>query len=267
VTSTAVQISANDERTVGSIGVVLRDIARSGVAGLLTGVLVAGIGGRVVMRVAALLVPSATGRFTENGNRIGEITAGGSFALLLVGVFFGLAGAVVWVVVRPWLPSGTRTRALVAAPVAVALTAVGLIHGFNPDFRILHHDVATVAMLLLLVGIAGVSIALFDSWLDRRIPVAGASPVSDAIYLTLSVAGAGLILPPVLAAYLGGETALGLALLVVGLATLAVWAYRYQGKPRPAWLTAAGRVALLGAVLVGVLALAPDVGQALGLRV
>jgi ATP-binding cassette subfamily F protein 3 len=42
---------------------------------LLTGLLVAGLGGRLVMRAAALLEPSAIGRFTENGNQIGEIYA------------------------------------------------------------------------------------------------------------------------------------------------------------------------------------------------
>lgn len=45
-----------------------RDITRGGLAGLIVGVLLAGIGGRVVMRLAALLVPAADGAFTENGN-------------------------------------------------------------------------------------------------------------------------------------------------------------------------------------------------------
>lgn len=245
---------------------ILRDIARSGVAGLLTGLLVAGLGGRFVMRAAALLEPSAIGRFTENGNRIGEITAGGSFALLLVGVFFGLAGAVLWVVVSPWLPVQPMARVLLAAPVAVALSALSLINGFNPDFTVLNHNAATVLLLLFLVAAAGVVLALFDHWLDGRLPVAGASNVSDAVYLVLSVAGAGLILPVVLAGYLGEERPVGLALLMTGLATVLHWAYRYRGVVQPGWLMPLGRAALVASVVLGTIAVAPDVARAMAFR-
>ena len=252
--------------TTTRLAVILRDIARSGVAGLLTGVLIAGLGGRLVMRAAALLEPSAIGRLTENGNKIGDITTGGTFGLLLVGVFFGLAGAVVWVVVSPWLPDRPGVRALVAAPVAVALSAVSLIDGFNPDFSVLHHDVATVLLLVFLVAAAGVVISVFDHWLDGRLPAAGASPVSDSAYLVLSVAGAGLILPVVVAGYLGGEAPVGLALVVTGVATLLRWAYRYRGVAQPGWLVPLGRAALVSAIVLGTIAVMPDVARAMGAR-
>ncbi len=256
---------ARDVRAAGLFADVLRDIARGGLAGLLTGVLIAGIGGRIVMRVAALLVPAAAGQFTENGNRIGDITASGSLGLvLLAGLFFGLAGATVWVVVSPWIPGAGLQRALLAMPIAVALTGVTLIQGRNPDFRVLQHDGATVALLLLLVAAAGLSISLFDSWLERRLPRPGALRAADVTYLTLSAAGGGLILPAVLGTYLGGETVLGLAVVGVGLATLGFWAHRYEGTSLPAWLVVSGRASLLIAVVVGVLALAPDVAIALG---
>jgi hypothetical protein len=254
-----------DDGTTARIGVVVRDIARSGLAGLLTGLLVVGPGGRLVMRLAALLEPSAAGRLTENGNVIGEITFGGSFALLLVGIFLGMAGAVVWVVVSPWLPAEPRTRALVAAPVAVALTAVGLIDGFNPDFGVLHRNVGAVALLVLLVAVSGLVLSAVDAWLDNRLPPAGASLSGDAIYAALTIAGAALILPPTLAGYFGSEIALGLALAVTGLATVLRWAYRYQGRAQPAWLVPFGRAALAAAVALGAIAVAPDIARAIGL--
>jgi hypothetical protein len=265
VTSAAAPVTATDQPTVGLIGEVLRDIARGGMAGAVVGILVAGIGGRIVMRLAAIIVPASSGAFTENGNRIGDITAGGSLGLvLLAGLFFGLAGATVWVVVSPWIPGAGLRRALLAMPIAVALTGVALIQGRNPDFRVLQHDGVTVGLLLLLVAAAGLTISLFDSWLERRLPRAGALRAADAIYLALSAAGGGLILPAVLGIYLGGETLLGVAVVVVGLATLLFWANRYQGKSLPAGLSVAGRASLLIAVVVGVLALAPDVATALG---
>jgi hypothetical protein len=256
---------ATDRASLGRLAEPLRDIARSGLAGLLTGILVAGIGGRIVMRAAALLVPEAAGQFTENGNRIGAITAGGSFALVLVGVFFGLAGAVVWVVVSPWIPAGERTRAVLAMPIAVALTGMSLVQADNPDFRVLRHDAATVALLLALVALAGLVIAGFDHWLDRRLPAAATSAPADAIYLALTLAGGVLILPVVLAGYLGEERPLGLALVGVGVATLIQWTLRYQRRPSsPIWLVVAARGSLLIAVVLGVLALGPDVASALG---
>ena len=52
------------------LGVILRDIARGGLAGLAVGVVVGGLGGRLAMRLIALLVPEATGplRRTATGS-------------------------------------------------------------------------------------------------------------------------------------------------------------------------------------------------------
>jgi len=218
------------------------------------------------MRAAALLVPEAAGSFTENGNRIGEVTLSGTLGLVLAGgLFFGLFGAVVWVVVSPWIPGGWRTRAVLAMPVAISLTGVSLIQARNPDFQILRHDATAVVLLLALVALAGLTIAGFDRWLDRRLPAATASAPADAIYLVLTLAGGGLIMPIVLVGYLGEERPLGLALVSVGVATLIQWSFRYQGRPSPpTWLVVAGRGSLFAAVVLGVLALAPDVASALG---
>ena len=252
--------------SLGRLAEPVRDIARSGLAGLFSGILVAGIGGRLVMRAAALLVPEAGGRFTENGNRIGEITLSGTLGLVLGGgLFFGLFGAVVWVVVSPWIPGGPRTRAVLAMPIAICVTGIALVQARNPDFQVLRHDVTTVVLLLALVALAGLTIAAFDAWLDRRLPGAGASALADAVYLTLTVAGGVLIFPIVVAGYLGEERPLGLALLAVGFATMIRWSLRYQRRPAsPTWLVVVGRGSLLVAVVLGLLGLAPDVTVALG---
>lgn len=267
MTSPAVPVTARSGSAVGAVGEVLRDIARGGMAGAVVGILVAGLGGRIVMRLATIIVPSATGRFTENGNQIGDITLSGSLGLILFGgLFFGLAGGTVWVVVSPWIPGAGFRRAVLAMPVAVALTGISLIQGDNPDFRILQHDRLVVAMLLALVALTGMSIALFDDWLDRRLPEAGAgSKAAAALYLAVALAGGLLILPIVIGGYFTADARLGLALLGVGLATLAWWALRSQGHAsRPSQLLIAGRAALLVAVVLGVLDLAPEVAAAIG---
>lgn len=266
MTSTAAAVAASDGRSVSLVGEVLRDIARGGIAGLLTGIVVAGLGGRIVMRLAALIVPTSAGRFTENGNQIGDITLSGTFGLILVGgLFFGLFGATVWVVVSPWIPGAGVRRAIFTMPIAVALTGMVLIQGTNPDFRILEHDGRVVAMLLALVALAGLSIALLDGWLDDRLPHAGAaSRAPIALYFILALAGGLLILPIVILGYFDADARLGLALVGVGLVTLAGWLLRGRGRVRPPSLLIAGRTALLVAVVFGVLELAPEVAVALG---
>jgi hypothetical protein len=267
VTSAATPVVATDRPAVGLVGLALRDIARGGMAGAVVGILVAGLGGRIVMRLAAIIVPTAAGSLTENGNRIGEITLSGSLGLILFGgLFFGLSGSVIWVVVSPWIPGSGFWRAILVMPIAVALTGIGLIQGRNPDFQVLGHNGLVVAMLLALVAIAGASIELLDGWLDHRLPRPGGSGRVDSLYAVLTLAGSLLILPIVLQAYLAAATLLGLALVGVGMATLAWWAARLKGRDRPpSILVVAGRGALLVAVALGTLDLGPDVAAALGL--
>jgi hypothetical protein len=273
VTSAAAPVAASDGTTVGLVGEALRDIARGGIAGAVAGIVVAGLGGRIVMRLAAIIVPMSSGSFTENGNRIGDITFSGSLGLLLFGgLLFGLSGGTVWVVVSPWIPGAGLRRAIFSMPIAVALTGFGLIDGRNPDFSILRHDVLIVAMLLALVALLGLTIALLDDWLDRKLPrTTPGHARAMSVYGTIAGLGAVLILPVVLGSYLvvGGTSdppvLLGLALIGVGLATLAWWALRRTGRERPqSTLLIAGRAALLAAVVFGVLELAPEVAAALG---
>ena len=117
---------------------VLRDIVRSALTGLIVGVLVLGLGGRIVMRLAALLDPSSAGRATENGNRIGAITLEGTAVLIIFGgLLVGLATSVVWVAIQEWIPGRSLARAALCMPIAVGLTGFQLVRPENHDFRIL----------------------------------------------------------------------------------------------------------------------------------
>src|SRR5918995_1668129 len=153
------------------LGVLVRDIARGGIGGLIVGLVVGGLGGRLAMRLIALMIPGSAGRFTENGNRIGDITLGGTFALLVFGgLFAGIFLAVIWVVVSPWLPRSLGLRVLAAIPLTIGLGAFGVIEGSNSDFIVLRFDGRVVLVLLALVGLIGASMAVVDAWLDERLP-------------------------------------------------------------------------------------------------
>jgi hypothetical protein len=251
------------------IGVIVRDISRGGLAGLIVGVLVGGVGGRLIMRLAALLVPSANGALTENGNRIGEITIAGSMALIVfVGLFAGLALAILWVVIRPWLPGTALVRGVSAIPIVVAFGAMGLIDRTNPDFVVLEHDPIVVASLVALVALTAPAMVLADGWLDRRLPRAttGESPATTA-YLVLTIIGVGLGLPlTVQLATTSRTQPLGVMLILVGFATLAWWAQRLRGRTEPSQaLRLAARALLVVGTALGFAVLAPEVAGALDL--
>ena len=235
--------------TAWPAGSVLRDIVRGGIAGLMVGVLVGGIGGRLVMRAATLLVPEAIGFRTENGNVIGAITQEGTlFLLLFAGGTSVLLGATAWVVIRPWLPRRIAVRVGVAMLVAVALATPILIQGHNPDFLILRFDARVVAILLALVAAAGAGLAVLDAGLDRLLPRASRlGSLLGAIYAGLAGVGALVGGAALLALLLSDDLRpAGLTLLGVGLATIAWWVAAGPGRDRAAAGPAARRTGAAG---------------------
>jgi type IV secretory pathway TrbD component len=246
---------------------VLRDITRGGLAGLIAGILVAGVGGRIVMRLAALLVPESVGNLTENGNRIGDITAGGSIALIaFVGLFFGVAAGSLWVVLRPWLPPTTGLRALASIPIAVALGTRGLVDGANRDFVVLGGSPAVVASLVALVALFGPTIVLAEIWLDARLPHASRDdPGALGAYTIVTLLGVALMLLLVVPAYLGGDLRIaGIALVVIGVATLASWRARIVDRPLPGWVPLIAGLAIVVAVVAGASVALAEVSEAIG---
>jgi hypothetical protein len=85
-------------------------MAVAGIAGVLGGAAL-GAGSRVVMRVFAILVGQPT-----------EFTVGGSLGLVVFGAIFGLAGGLVYVVVRRFVPGPWPVPGL-----AFGLALVGLV--------------------------------------------------------------------------------------------------------------------------------------------
>ncbi len=248
---------------------ILREIAIGGLAGMLGGILVGGIGGRIFMRVAAAIDPTALGLITSNGNRIGDITLEGSVALvLLVGPLIGVFGAVVWVVASPWLPARGVGRALASGLVAVCTGSFFIVRGDEPDFALLDPTPVIVGLLVGLIGVLGIAVASIDGWLRRRLP--GTMTASRRVLAAygLVVAAGALFVPALIASYFstGSSTfrppaEVGLALFAVGGATLAWWGSLVRdgiGLP-PRGLLVAGRTALALVVILGALKLATEI--------
>lgn len=253
---------------------VLRDIARGGLAGLIAGIVVGGVGGRIVMSAAAVLNPDAAGLFTENGEVVGRFTVQGTLALITFGGLSASAlGAVVWVVVSPWLPSNGTRRVLLMLPVAVAVGSFLLIESTNPDFLILGPKPVILALLLCLVALNGAAIAWFDAALERRLPHAEGRPIRAVVgYGAVAVLGIPMFLLVLLAFFSPSFSSsprppfLGIALVVTGLATVASWVLRLRGAatPLPRVVTWVGRGGVIAAVALGALHVAREVLRIVG---
>ena len=178
-------ITGEIERLSVRVVGLIRRIALSGLAGAIAGVVVLGIGGRLVMFASRLLHPEAAGRITENLNRIGEFTIDGTIELLLFGgVGFGLTGGVVWVLVRQWMPDS----AVLVGLGAVAIGGSLLIQADNTDFIILQDPQVDLVLLVGLVFLFGMSLYWLDGWLDARMPDPGGT-LGIVIYSIMLLGG------------------------------------------------------------------------------
>jgi hypothetical protein len=273
VTSGAPTVTLDGRPAISPAVDVIRDIARGGISGIIVGLLVAGLGGRLVMRLATILHEDTVGRFTENGEVIGNITLSGTIALMVFGgLGMGLVAGTIWVIVSPWIPGKGLARSFATALAAVALGTPLLVQRFNPDFAVLGHDPLVVVLLVGLVGLVGFSIALVDGALDSRLPrPIRWTRISTVVYLVISLIGLLLILPAVIAILLDqsdyrAPIRVGWALGVVGACTLAWWVLRVQGRSEPPKaLRLAGTVSLLVAVVLGVVTSLPHILSAAGM--
>ncbi|HJW35290.1 MAG TPA: hypothetical protein VJ769_01525, partial [Actinomycetes bacterium] len=86
----------------------LWDVNLAMAAGIGAGVVAAGAGGRLVMRLLAVTAgDDAQGRVTEADQVVGQITAGGTVGFIVfTALFFGAATGGGYLLVRRWLPAG-----------------------------------------------------------------------------------------------------------------------------------------------------------------
>lgn len=100
-----------DDAAQASAGSPLTRLARYGAnmaaSGVVAGVLAAGAGGRLAMRLLALTSPDVRGMITEADATIGDITIGGTVSFILfAGLTAGLLSGALYAVMLPLLPRG-----------------------------------------------------------------------------------------------------------------------------------------------------------------
>jgi hypothetical protein len=189
-------IAAQSRGTLGWLPARLLRASGIGLlAGFAAGFVAGGIGSRLAMKVVALVAgPGAQGRITENGNRIGAFTADTIF-LLIFGTFLGGAGGLIYMALRPWLPTAARWRGLAFGAVLLATFGTAVIEGRNFDFARFGSPVLNIALFAGLFLFFGVLVAPLAERADRlflTVPPQGpVGPGTVVAYVVL--AGSGLL--------------------------------------------------------------------------
>lgn len=232
------------------LSLLWRHIGMASLAGLIAGIFVAGVLGRIAMRVAGFTSrPDLVGVETSNGNRVGDITVAGTLALaLFVGVAFGILGGVLYASAEPWL-RGRRWKGLIFGGAMLLALGFTVISPDNFDFQRFGIAPLNVLLFALLFVAFGASIAALYDAIRRIVERPGAAStgveilswcaalvaVLFAALSVLSVGGigdlvpglviaVGLVVPP-LALWRGLPRAVGYAgfalpVLVGGIRTL-----------------------------------------------
>lgn len=147
---------------------VVRVAALAALAGAVAGLVVGGVGGRLAMRVlAAASPPSTQGILTDDGARVGQLSAGGTLFLLALTTALGVLAGLGYFVVRPVLPPSVRTRVASTAAVTGALGGAVLLGDHTTvDFGRLEPQWFAVVAFVALPTLAGATLAaLTERWL------------------------------------------------------------------------------------------------------
>ena len=139
--------------------------------GIAAGVLVGGIANRLIMRILAMVNEENAGVMTENGNITGEITAGGTFGLIIfVGLVSGVIGGLVYVVIRRWLPGGKLLKGVTFGLVLLCFFGTIVFDANNVDFALFSPRELSVGLFALLFPLYGVVAYLVVERFDRYVP-------------------------------------------------------------------------------------------------
>jgi hypothetical protein len=157
-------------------------------SGVGAGLLAAGAGGRLVMRLLAVTAGAdAQGRITEAEQVVGRIRVDGTLGFIIfTGLFFGLASGAAYLVLHRWLPDGWGGGlAYGALLLVVAGTRLEPLRPGNLDFDLVGPGWVSVVAFAALVVFHGVLVAALAGRVSRALPLLDARPRAIAAYAPL----------------------------------------------------------------------------------
>lgn len=172
-TEPAARPTIDDDRFATHATLVARRFSAGIAGGLGAGLLVAGAGGRLAMRLLAVTAgDGAQGKLTEAEQRVGVISTGGTIALIIFGgLLFGLASGFAYLVVRRWLPRG-RLGGVAFGLLLLVLAAsrVEPLRPSNEDFDIVGPGWVALVSFVALVVVHGMLVAAITNRWERAAP-------------------------------------------------------------------------------------------------
>ena len=162
-----------------------RHVGLASIAGVISGLIVGGVLGRIAMRISGFAAgPNLVGVHTSNGNRVGEITFGGTLGLVLfVGIATGLLGGVVFAAIEPWLRRLRPWHGLAFGAALLATFGFTVLDPFNFDFSRFGPLPLNLVMFAALFVLFGVCAA----WTFDRLSVLASSAGAIARAIEISV--------------------------------------------------------------------------------
>ncbi len=226
------------------------------VGGVVGGLLAAGVGGRLAMRLlAATAGDAAQGQITEADQVVGEITVGGTIAFVVFsGLFAGLLCALIYLLLRKWLPPGWVGGLALGGLLLVAMgSRVEPLRSNNPDFQLVGPAWLAVLVFVALAFFHVLLCFAVMARMSRSLPLFAATPRVLLAYVPL------VLLVPVMLTGVGG---VALVVIVAGGAAVSmlpavrsVW-----GHPR---LLLVGRVLIVAAGLACLPSFAASIAEIL----
>lgn len=141
-------------------------------AGALAGLVVGGVGGRLVMLALRLTSPDfVIGMESDDGFTIGVVSAS-TISFLLGMAFLGAANGALYVALRTSIP--VRLRIVVWPLFAAAVGGANVVHEDGVDFTVLEPRWFAVGSFVLLLAVAAAAVVvLVERWLPVEQPSTG----------------------------------------------------------------------------------------------
>jgi hypothetical protein len=165
-------------------------------SGVGAGILAAGAGGRLAMRLLAVTAgPTAQGQITEADQVVGRISAEGTLGFIVfTGLFFGAASGAAYLLLRRWLPGGrTGGVAFGALLLVLAGTRLEPLRPGNPDFDLVGPGWVSVAAFAALVLFHGMLLAALAGRLSRAVPLLALTPRAIIAHVPLLLLALGSV--------------------------------------------------------------------------
>jgi hypothetical protein len=168
------------DKVSARLDTLFRTIVAAMLGGWLCGFAIAGVLGRLVMRVlASESSQSVKGMLTDDREPVGEITLGGSTTLALTGGFAGAAAALGYLLALRIIPTSTTLRMLIFAIFGASVGGALFVHSYDSfDYSRLEPVSFAVAAFILLPALFGLvippvvdTLARPDGWIAARAPM------------------------------------------------------------------------------------------------